>query len=158
MDAVSSVPKTTDAAAATGTPSANVPAPAATPKDGFKDALKTQTERLQHVKGHHYAKHIGGDHDGMYVNRTHNERAGQDFAIVRRDGRVFHVYGDGKDRTIVEIAGASAAPGGAATPDPAATTGGDTTSKTTSDTPKKALTDKEAAKAAAGSGGAVAPA
>jgi hypothetical protein len=147
MDAVSSVPKTPDTAAATGTPSANLPASAPTPKNGFKDALKAETERLQHVKGHHYAKRIGGEHDGMYLNRTHNARAGQDFAIVRRDGRVFHLYGEGKDRTIVELAGPSATPGGPAAPESASKTGGDASSK-------KALSDK----GAAGSGGAVAPA
>lgn len=100
---VPSVTSTTPAATVEPKAStANVPA-----TTSFTDTLATaqakQAERLQHVKGHQYAKVVGGERDGRYVNRSDNARAGQDFAIVRRDGRTFHVYGEGADRAVVEV-------------------------------------------------------
>ncbi len=67
----------------------------------FKDALDKET-RLQHVKDHRYAKVMDGDAQGMYVNRSGNDRNGDLFTKVQRDGRTFHVYGEGKDRMVFE--------------------------------------------------------
>ena len=38
----------------------------------------------------------------MYLNTSGNVRDGQAFVLVKRDGREYHIYGTGKDRTIVE--------------------------------------------------------
>jgi hypothetical protein len=37
----------------------------------------------------------------MYLNTSGNKRDGQAFALVKRDGKEFHVYGSGKDRVVV---------------------------------------------------------
>jgi hypothetical protein len=60
-------------------------------------------EKTEHVSGHSYDEVIAGPRDGMFVNRSGNKRDGQAFAMVKRDGREFHVYGTGKNRVIVEV-------------------------------------------------------
>jgi hypothetical protein len=121
MQPVSSVGAATaaDTATTTNDATANV-----APDTTFHDALATATERLQPVQGHHYAKVVAGAREGEYVNRSHNERHGEAFTLVRRAGRVFHLYGTGADRVVVELP--SAAKDAAAKADQAApeTTGG----------------------------------
>ena len=77
------------------------------PDTSFHDALSTATERLQPVKGHDYAKVVAGAREGQYVNRSDNDRHGEAFTLVRRAGRVFHVYGTGADRVVVELPSAA---------------------------------------------------
>jgi hypothetical protein len=60
-------------------------------------------EKTEHVDGHSYDEVIAGPRDGMFINRSGNKRNGQAFALVKRDGREFHVYGTGKNRVIVEV-------------------------------------------------------
>lgn len=40
---------------------------------------------------------------GPTTNTSGNVRDGQTFDTVVRDGRIFHVYGEGKDRKVFEI-------------------------------------------------------
>jgi hypothetical protein len=60
-------------------------------------------EKSQHVEGHSYDEVTAGPRDGMFINHSGNKREGQAFALVKRDGREFHVYGTGKNRVIVEV-------------------------------------------------------
>lgn len=69
----------------------------------FTDDLAKAKERLQPVQGHAWSKVVAGTREGQYVNRSHNDRHGEAFEVVRRAGRVFHVYGTGADRKVVEL-------------------------------------------------------
>jgi hypothetical protein len=60
-------------------------------------------EKSEPVKGHAYSEVTAGPRNGMFVNTSGNKRDGQAFALVKRDGREFHVYGTGKNRVIVEV-------------------------------------------------------
>ena len=60
-------------------------------------------EKSEPVKGHSYSEVTAGPRNGMFVNTSGNKRDGQAFALVKRDGREFHVYGTGKNRVIVEV-------------------------------------------------------
>jgi hypothetical protein len=109
-----SVKSALKAAATSGSGSASTPASAA--------------ETTQPVPGHAYAEILTGPRAGMYLNTTHNQRAGQAFVLVERNGVAYHVYGTGKHRTVVEMkrhtpAAASTTPAttsGRVTPDTAA--------------------------------------
>src|SRR5690242_10514269 len=57
-----------------------------------KDDLK-KGESLTKVSGHEYARIKGGSRNDMCVNLSGNERSGQAFDLIWRDGRQFHVYG-----------------------------------------------------------------
>jgi hypothetical protein len=82
-------------------------------------------ETSQAVAGHSYSEILTGPRAGMYLNTTHNKRAGQAFVMVERNGVEYHIYGTGKHRTVVEMkrhtpAPASSTPtttGGSVTPD-----------------------------------------
>ena len=39
----------------------------------------------------------------MFVNQSGNARNGDAFKLVERDGKEFHVYGEGKDRKVFEV-------------------------------------------------------
>lgn len=107
-------------------------------------------ETTQAVAGHAYAEILTGPRTGMYLNTTHNKRAGQAFVMVERNGVEYHIYGTGKHRTVVEMKRHSAAPAstsptttaGSVTPDTGTTsstsagttTGGVTAGKITTDT------------------------
>jgi hypothetical protein len=60
-------------------------------------------EKSEPVQGHRYSEVTAGPRDGMYINTSGNKRDGMAFALVKRDGREFHVYGTGKNRVIVEV-------------------------------------------------------
>ncbi|WP_205697295.1 hypothetical protein [Conexibacter sp. SYSU D00693] len=100
------------------------------------------TRKLQPIKGHEFSKVLEGAQKGHYVNRSGNARDGETFQRVHRDGRLFHVYGEGKERTVVELKTAQTgtdAPGGTSAPSsttrtsesskPTTTTTGGTTAK-----------------------------
>ena len=57
-----------------------------TPKADFKETLKK-------VDGHRYAKIATGPRKGEYVNQSGNDRDGQAFRLVERNGHEYHVYG-----------------------------------------------------------------
>jgi hypothetical protein len=105
----------------------------------FTDDLAKAAERLQPVKGHAWSKVVAGTRQGQYVNRSHNDRHGEAFEVVRRAGRVFHVYGTGDDRKVVELptpakAAAEAKAKADAEKAKAGTTATDTTSTDTTST------------------------
>ena len=93
--------------ASTATPST---AAAPTSGDGkaFKAALADASkrpagEKTEKVAGHHYEKIVAGPDKGHYINRTGNPRDGEDFQIVQRGGRTFHVYDTAKDHKVYEL-------------------------------------------------------
>jgi hypothetical protein len=78
------------------------------------------------VKGaQSYADILSGPRNGYYVNLQQGSvREGHTFHIVKRDGKEFHVYGEGDDKVWVEVgakkkAAAAATTGGAAATTPA---------------------------------------
>jgi hypothetical protein len=74
-----------------------------------KDDLK-KGEKLTKVDGHQYGRIKGGTRDDMCVNLSGNERSGQAFDLIWRDGRQFHVYGGkGADHKVVEVGRKAAA-------------------------------------------------
>jgi len=82
-------------AQASSTSSANTP-------DSVLDAKKQpKGEKSTPVDGHRYADITTGPRNGMYLNTSGNERDGQAFVLVKRDGKEFHIYGSGKDRLVV---------------------------------------------------------
>jgi hypothetical protein len=107
---MTSVSATTAATAATTTDtSSTTSSKSSTAKKSF-DALFAEAkddlekgEKLSKVDGHQYARIKGGDRDEMCVNLSGNTRSGQAFDLIWRDGRQFHVYGSGKDRSVVEV-------------------------------------------------------
>ena len=104
-----------------------------------KDDLK-KGEKLTKVDGHEFARIKGGTRDDMCINLSGNERSGQAFDLIWRDGRQFHVYGGkGADHKVVEVGHKAADTTSTSTDNSAskdATTGGTTPSgtSTTSDT------------------------
>jgi hypothetical protein len=75
-----------------------------------KDDLK-KGEKLTTVDGHEFARIKGGTRDDMCINLSGNERSGQAFDLIWRNGRQFHVYGGhGADHTVVEVGRKAAAP------------------------------------------------
>ena len=99
-------------------------------------------ETTKQVTGRAYADILTGSRSGLYLNTSGNVRDGQTFALVKREGREFHVYGTGKDRQIIGLrkpADAAADTGSTST---TGTTTADTTGNdvvTTSDTPATTL-------------------
>jgi hypothetical protein len=74
----------------------------------FKAALaeagkRPEGEKTAKVTGHHYEKITAGPDKGHYLNKTGNARNGEDFRIVQRGGRTFHVYDIGKDHEVFEL-------------------------------------------------------
>jgi hypothetical protein len=68
-----------------------------------KDDLK-KGESLTKVAGHEYARIKGGARNDQCINLSGNERSGQAFDLIWRDGRQFHVYGgSGADHKVVEV-------------------------------------------------------
>src|SRR3954452_18965769 len=91
----------TAAAASSGTkPATTAKTTAATTT---KKTDTTFKETLAKVSGHKYAEIKNGDRKGMFVNQSGNGRDGDAFKLVERDGHVFHVYGEGKDRKVFEV-------------------------------------------------------
>jgi hypothetical protein len=46
---------------------------------------------------------ISGPRNGMFINNSGNSRDGDAFLIVKREGREFHIYGTGQDRSVYEV-------------------------------------------------------
>ena len=65
------------------------------------DYRAPRKERTAPVEGHAYADVLSGPRNGMYVNTSGNKRHGQAFVLVERDGKRYHIYGEGKDRLVV---------------------------------------------------------
>src|SRR3954447_13280364 len=60
-------------------------------------------ETTKQVTGRAYADILTGSRSGLYLNTSGNVRDGQTFALVKREGREFHIYGTGKDRQIIGL-------------------------------------------------------
>jgi hypothetical protein len=61
-------------------------------------------ERWEPVAGHsNYADILGGARNGLFVNISGGVRDGMAFQIVKKGDKVFHVYGTGKDRQMIEV-------------------------------------------------------
>lgn len=61
-------------------------------------------EQTKKVAGHPFARIVNGDDKGLYLNQlAGSPRVGKVFKLVERADHVFHVYGTGKDRVIVEV-------------------------------------------------------
>ena len=94
--------------ASTATAPSTAAAPISDLGEGFKAALadaskRPADEKTEKVAGHHYEKIVAGPDKGHYLNRTGNPRDGEDFQIVQRGGRTFHVYDTGKDHKVYEL-------------------------------------------------------
>ena len=89
-------------------------APTSGDEKGFSAAMADASkrpagEKTEKVTGHHYEKIVAGPDKGHFINRTGNTRDGEDFQIVQRGGRTFHVYGTDKDHKVYELPHASKA-------------------------------------------------
>lgn len=60
-------------------------------------------EKTEKVDGRHYEKIVAGPDKGHFLNRTGNARDGEDFRIVQRGGRVFHVYDSSDSHQVFEL-------------------------------------------------------
>ncbi len=49
-----------------------------------------------------YVEFTSGPRDGMFINKTNNERGGEAFVLVKRADRDLHIYGSGKDRRVID--------------------------------------------------------
>ena len=72
-------------------------------KTAVKKAPVVKGEKTDPIEGHGYAEVIAGPRNGMFINTSGNERHGQAFLVVEREGRRFHVYGTGDDRKVFEV-------------------------------------------------------
>jgi hypothetical protein len=62
-------------------------------------------ERWAPVEGHNnYADILEGPRNGLYVNISGGVRDGMAFQIVKKGEKVFHVYGTGKDKQVIQVA------------------------------------------------------
>jgi hypothetical protein len=68
--------------------------PATSTKTAASKSTKDFKETLKTVDGHKYAQITNGPRKGEYVNQSGNDRDGDAFKLVKRDGFEFHVYGD----------------------------------------------------------------
>jgi hypothetical protein len=69
-----------------------------------KAVARPDNEQTTKVAGHPYARVENGRDKGMYLNQlAGSPREGAVFKLVERDSRVFHVYGTGPERVIVEV-------------------------------------------------------
>ncbi len=105
-------------ASSTASPSTASPS---TATSAVKVAARPDNEQTKKVSGHPYSRIENGNDKGMYLNQLESSpRVGAAFKLVARDDRVFHVYGEGKDKVVVEVkkkdAAASTAPTGGAAP------------------------------------------
>jgi hypothetical protein len=70
----------------------------------LSDASKRpKGEKTEKVDGRHYEKIVAGPDKGHYLNRTGKTRDGEDFRIVQRGGRTFHVYDIDHDHQVFEL-------------------------------------------------------
>lgn len=100
--------------------SGSSPATAATPATATAVPARPKSEQTEKVEGHPYARVANGSDKGLFLNQLNGSpREGKAFKRVERDERVFHVYGSGADKVVVEVrskAKADSATTGGATP------------------------------------------
>jgi len=76
---------------------------AGTDKTSSTTSKAPANETTKAVPGHAYADILTGKRSGLYLNTSGNARDGQTFALVKREGREFHIYGTGKDRLVIGL-------------------------------------------------------
>lgn len=86
-----------------------------------KAEARPANEQTKKIADHPYSRIENGADKGLYLNQLQSSpRAGAVFRLVERDKRVFHVYGEGDDKLVVEVkkkdAATSTAPTGGTTP------------------------------------------
>jgi hypothetical protein len=97
-----------------------------------KAAARPENEQTKKIAGHSYARIENGSDKGQFLNQlASSPRLGTVFRMVERDDRVFHVYGTGKARVVVELKAKATTD---ATTDPTSDTSTDTTPKTSTAT------------------------
>ena len=75
-----------------------------TADNSVKAVARPDNEQTTKVGGHPYSRIENGADKGLYLNQlAGSPREGAVFKLVKRDDRVFHVYGAGRDRVIVEV-------------------------------------------------------
>ena len=91
-------------ATTTGTSGSNT-APTTTTDPSTEPAAgsSSKKEETRKVEGKPYEEILSGKRNGMFINRTGNERDGQAFVLVKREGRDVHIYGSGEDRKIIVV-------------------------------------------------------
>ena len=62
-------------------------------------APKGESTRKVDVKA--YDEVMSGPRNGMFINRSGNERDGEAFVLVKRKDHELHIYGTGKDRRVI---------------------------------------------------------
>ena len=73
-------------------------------REDSQAARRPRNEEWAAVKGvSNYADIVSGPRNGWYVNTSGGERDGMLFHIVRKGDKVFHVYGKGQHKQVVEV-------------------------------------------------------
>ena len=109
----SSPPASTSSTSATG---ATASTDAAKTSGTVRAVPRPDNEQTTKVAGHAFSKIMNGKDKGLYLNQLDGSpREGAVFRLVERDDRVFHVYGSGKDKVVVEVKKAAAASSSGAT-------------------------------------------
>jgi hypothetical protein len=77
---------------------------ASTSASSTKAAARPDGEQTKKIADHAYSRIENGADKGLFLNQlAGSPRKGSAFRLVERDDRVFHVYGTGNDRVIVEL-------------------------------------------------------
>jgi hypothetical protein len=58
-------------------------------------------EKATAVDGHKYSTITAGPRKGMFLNTGTNDRSGEAFVMVRKNGREYHIYGTGSHREVI---------------------------------------------------------
>src|SRR3954453_12597915 len=100
----------------------------------FSSALKSAAEKetTKAVPGQQYAEILTGPRAGMYLNTGGGARDGEAFILVKHDGREDHIYGTGKDRTVISTGAEKSS--SSTTTDKTSSASSDTSTKTSSST------------------------
>jgi hypothetical protein len=106
--------------------------------DTAKKTTAPAGETTKPIEGHKYADVLTGPRKGLFLNTGSNARAGDTFVMVHKNGREYHIYGTGANRTVIGLK--TAAEKKAAVP-PATTTPATTTTPTTTTDTGKLNTD-----------------
>jgi hypothetical protein len=116
------------------TPPTDSAADSASSSSGIKGVRSG--ERTKQVDDRPFHDILNGSRSGMFLNTSGNVRDGKAFVLVTRGDREYHIYGTGKDRTVVSIKAPS---------EKTSTETPDTTTKTTTDTTTSTDTPKTGA-------------
>jgi hypothetical protein len=74
-----------------------------TPEKTSSSTGARKGERTEQVEGRAYHDILNGSRSDLYLNTSGNVRDGQAFVLVTRGDREYHIYGSGKNRTVVSV-------------------------------------------------------